>query len=43
MNLDIEIIDYLNKPIDFCRFCDVDNRKYKLDWGVSKGDIDEWV
>lgn len=38
-----EIIDYLNKPIDFCRFCDVDNRKYKLDWGVSKGDIDEWV
>lgn len=37
-----KVLDYFNNPIDFCRYCDVDNRTYKEKWGKSKKDINEW-
>jgi len=41
---DIDVIlNFLAKPIPFCRFCDVDGRKYDLEWKTSKKEIKEWI
>ena len=37
-----EILEFLAKPIPFCRYCKVRERKQQL-WEVSKKDIKEWV
>ena len=49
-NLDIynvndmkDILDFLARPIPFCRYCNVRERSYGHEWGVSKHEISEWV
>jgi MoaA/NifB/PqqE/SkfB family radical SAM enzyme len=41
-NID-EILDFLCKPIPFCRYCDWKNIETRLDWRVSKKEISEWT
>jgi hypothetical protein len=38
-----EILDFVCKPIPFCRYCDIDNMKFGIKWGISKKEIGEWV
>ena len=38
-----EVLDFVCKPIPFCRYCDVDNMKFGIKWSVSKKEIGEWV
>ena len=38
-----EILDFVCKPIPFCRYCDVDNMEFGIEWGISKKEIGEWV
>jgi hypothetical protein len=38
-----EILDFLRKPIQFCRYCDWKNIETRLDWRVSKKEISEWT
>lgn len=37
-----EILEFMSKPIPFCRYCNVKGRKIQK-WEVSKKDINEWV
>lgn len=37
-----EILDFLSRPIPFCRFCSVDKRSNTALWQHSKKDIKEW-
>ncbi len=37
-----EILDFLAKPIPFCRYCNVKGRSYNHQWGISKKQIEEW-
>lgn len=37
-----EILEFLARPVPFCRFCDHDKYTYGHKWGVSKKDIMEW-
>jgi hypothetical protein len=41
-NID-EILDFLCRPIPFCRYCNVDARTGKNKWGISKREITEWI
>jgi MoaA/NifB/PqqE/SkfB family radical SAM enzyme len=38
-----KILDFLHKPIPFCKYCNVKARKFDLPWGNSKKDISEWA
>lgn len=38
-----KILDFLAKPIPFCRYCDVKNRSVNHPWAKSKKDISEWT
>ena len=38
-----EVINYLENPIPFCRYCNVKDREYNIKWGLSKREITEWV
>ncbi|MBQ8535015.1 MAG: radical SAM protein [Bacilli bacterium] len=38
-----EILDFLAKPVPFCRYCNVHNRIGDLDWKESNKQIEEWV
>lgn len=38
-----EILEFLAKPINFCRYCNVKGRTYDHPWEVSKKDINEWT
>ncbi len=38
-----DILDFLSKPIPFCRFCAVQSRTYDNPWRISSRDINEWV
>ena len=38
-----DILKFLSKPIPFCRYCDVNGRKYDLEWQTSKKEIEEWI
>ena len=38
-----EILEFFAKPIPFCRYCKVNDRKYGVKWNISKKDISEWV
>jgi hypothetical protein len=37
-----EILDFLSRPIPFCRFCRIDKRSDSNIWQQSKKDIKEW-
>lgn len=36
------IVDFLNKPIPCCRFC-LPNKEERIEWDLSKKEIDEWI
>lgn len=38
-----EIMEFLTKPIPFCRYCRVDERVYNLPWRQSERVIEEWT
>jgi MoaA/NifB/PqqE/SkfB family radical SAM enzyme len=38
-----EILDFLVKPIPFCRYCDIKRRAFGKKWTVSKKAITEWT
>ncbi|MBR6126509.1 glycosyltransferase [bacterium] len=38
-----EIIDFLSKPIPFCKYCNVAGRTYENPWELSKRDVSEWT
>lgn len=38
-----EILNFLAKPIPFCKYCNVSQRKYLMDWKISNKSIDEYI
>ena len=38
-----EILAFLAKPINFCRYCNVKRRTYDHGWEVSRKEIEEWT
>ena len=38
-----EIIDFLEKPFPFCRYCDTASIQFAQRWGLSKKEITEWI
>jgi hypothetical protein len=38
-----EILDFLRRPIPFCKYCDWDNIVLYTPWHISKKDISEWT
>ncbi|MDR2842311.1 MAG: hypothetical protein LBV52_03815 [Spirochaetaceae bacterium] len=38
-----EIFNFLAKPVSFCKYCNIKNTVFGLEWGVSKKDISEWT
>jgi hypothetical protein len=38
-----EIIDFLEKPFPFCRYCNTKETKLGQSWGISKKEITEWI
>ena len=38
-----EILEYLAKPVPFCRYCNVSARTFGHSWQQSKQEIEEWM
>jgi len=38
-----EILDFLARPIPFCKYCSIDSRQENIPWEVSKRNISEWT
>ncbi len=38
-----EILEFLAKPIPFCKYCNVKGRTFGHKWSISKKDISEWT
>lgn len=38
-----EILEFLSRPIPFCRFCNVKGRSFGHSWARSEQDISEWA
>ena len=38
-----EIIDFLEKPFPFCRYCKTTETKFAQRWGITKKEITEWI
>ena len=38
-----EIIDFLESPFPFCRYCKTSETKFAQRWGISKKEIGEWT
>jgi sulfatase maturation enzyme AslB (radical SAM superfamily) len=38
-----EILEFLRKPIPFCRYCNTKKMTYSNDWEISKKEITEWT
>ncbi len=38
-----EVLEFLAKPINFCRYCNVKGRTYDHPWDVSRKEIEEWT
>jgi organic radical activating enzyme len=38
-----EILDFLCKPIPFCRYCAIKDYKLGIPWGISKKESKEWL
>lgn len=37
-----EILEFLARPIPFCKYCNVKGRSFGHEWKTSKKEIDEW-
>ena len=38
-----QILDFLSKPIPFCKYCNVDKRTFKSKWSTSQRNQSEWL
>jgi hypothetical protein len=38
-----EIIEFLEQPFPFCRYCMISETKFAQHWGISKKEITEWI
>jgi hypothetical protein len=38
-----EILDFIGKPVPFCRYCDTKRRSYDNPWRVSRRELGEYV
>ncbi len=38
-----EIFNFFAHPYSFCKYCDVSNNLYNVEWGKSKKEITEWI
>jgi len=38
-----EIIDFLEKPFPFCRYCNTSKMQFAQLWGITKKEITEWI
>jgi MoaA/NifB/PqqE/SkfB family radical SAM enzyme len=38
-----EIIDFIERPFPFCRYCKTSEMKFAQRWGITKKEITEWV
>lgn len=38
-----KIIEYFEKPVPFCRYCNMSEREEDKEWGISKKEITEWT
>jgi molybdenum cofactor biosynthesis enzyme MoaA len=38
-----EIFSFLNKPVPFCRYCNISGTTLGMDWKQSRKEINEWV
>jgi len=38
-----EIIDFLEKPFPFCRYCKTSDTQFAQLWGITKKEITEWI
>ena len=38
-----EVLQFLAKPIPFCKYCDVEKRKYSIAWKTSTKSIEEYI
>ncbi len=38
-----EILEFLAKPISFCKYCNANERKMDLEWKMSTKSINEWM
>jgi MoaA/NifB/PqqE/SkfB family radical SAM enzyme len=38
-----KILRFFSEPIPMCRFCDVSNRIFNMDWETSKKQLNEWT
>ena len=38
-----EIIDFLEKPFPFCRYCKTSEMQFAQRWGITKKEISEWI
>ena len=38
-----EILDFICKPMPFCRYCDLDSMQFGIKWGISRKKIEEWM
>ncbi|NDV47348.1 radical SAM protein [Paludibacter sp. 221] len=38
-----EILDFVSKPVPFCRYCNIKGTIWDIGFGVSKKDISEWT
>lgn len=40
---DTEIMEFLHNPVPFCRYCNIEEKEYDLEWGISKKQKSEWM
>lgn len=38
-----EVMDFLSRPVPFCRYCNIRCRTEGNEWGISKKEITEWT
>lgn len=38
-----DIREYFEKPIPFCKYCNMEEREENKEWGISKKEITEWT
>lgn len=38
-----EIVEYFEKPVPFCRYCNMSEREEDKEWDISKKEITEWT
>ncbi len=38
-----QILEYLAKPTEFCKYCNLYESKFSIEWGISRKSIEEWI